>query len=87
MTKKTYRDSRGYLRFRDSGRLVHRWAAEKKMRRKLHPGEVVHHSNQIKTDNRRSNLIVLNSRKEHLARHIKQSWENPRYGRRRNRRR
>ncbi|NHJ14115.1 MAG: hypothetical protein EAX95_10595 [Candidatus Thorarchaeota archaeon] len=81
MAGKTYRDSHGYLRFRDSGRLVHRWAAEKKLGRKLSSGEVVHHSNRIKTDNRRRNLIVFSSQKEHRAQHIKQSWERPRYGR------
>jgi len=87
MSKKTYRDSRGYLRFKDSGRLVHRWAAERKLGRRLLPGEVVHHNNRIKSDNRRGNLVVFKSQKEHLARHIKQSWERPRYGRRRSRRR
>lgn len=74
MPSKTYRDARGYLRFKDSGRLVHRWKAEKKLRRKLKPGEVVHHKNRIKTDNRTSNLEVLTSRKAHWARHAQDAW-------------
>ena len=75
MTSKTYRDSNGYLRFRSSGKLVHRWAAEKKLGRKLRRGEIVHHCNKIKTDNRQGNLEVFRSRLEHRARHAKKKWE------------
>ncbi len=32
---KTYKDSRGYYRFKDADKPVHRWAAEKKLGRKL----------------------------------------------------
>ncbi|MFW9981145.1 MAG: HNH endonuclease [Candidatus Thorarchaeota archaeon] len=74
MFRKTYRDAQGYLRFIDSGRLVHRWKAEKKLGRKLHTGEVVHHDNKIKVDNRYGNLCVFRSRKAHRAHHIKKAW-------------
>ncbi|MHA2378463.1 MAG: HNH endonuclease [Candidatus Thorarchaeota archaeon] len=78
MGRKTYRDARGYLRFKDSGKLVHRWAAEKSLGRRLRPGEVVHHKNSFKTDNRRSNLRVFGSSTEHCIHHIKQAWEQKR---------
>ncbi len=75
MGRKTYRDARGYLRFKDSGRLVHRWAAEKSLGRRLMPGEVVHHKNSFKTDNRRSNLRVFRSSSEHRIHHIRKAWD------------
>ena len=59
MTRKTYRDVHGYLRFVNSGKLVHRWKAEKKLGRRLNPGEVVHHKNGNKRDNRSENLEVM----------------------------
>jgi hypothetical protein len=74
MGRKTFTDSRGYLRFKDSGKLVHRWKAEKKLGRKLRPGEVVHHKNKFKSDNRYSNLEVLPSRKAHCIKHVNDSW-------------
>ena len=73
MGRKTYRDSNGYLRFVDSGNLVHRWAAAKKLGRRLRSGEVVHHSNRIKMDNRMKNLRVFSSQKEHRAHHIQKA--------------
>jgi hypothetical protein len=59
MGSKTYIDKRGYRRFNGSNRLVHRWVAEKKLGRKLRPGEVVHHKNGNKLDNRPQNLKVM----------------------------
>ena len=47
MARKTYRDAQGYLRFINSGKLVHRWKSEKQLGRRLAPGEVVHHQNKI----------------------------------------
>jgi len=69
--KKTYVDERGYERFKDTDKPVHRWAAEKKLGRKLKRGEVVHHKNRNKQDNRRSNLWVFSSQAEHDAAHKK----------------
>jgi len=46
----------------------HRLKIEKYIKRKLLPGEVVHHINGIKNDNKISNLVVM-TRKEHLLEH------------------
>jgi hypothetical protein len=43
VSKKTFIDDRGYARFKDSGKLVHRWVASKKVGGDLYPGRVVHH--------------------------------------------
>ena len=64
-SSKTREDDKGYLRFKDSNIPVHRWAAEKKIGRKLRPGEVVHHKNRVKTDNSPDNLHVFANQKEH----------------------
>lgn len=47
---KTYIDENGYRRFSDSGKLVSRWVAEKKLGRELDDEEVVHHKNRDKLD-------------------------------------
>jgi len=67
----TRKDRKGYKRYSDSGTLVHRHVAARKLSRKLRPGEVVHHKNRDKTDNRRSNLHVFKSQKAHHAAHKK----------------
>lgn len=58
-----FRYKNGYKTFYDeeSGRdvFVHRRVAEKKIGRPLEKGEHVHHINKVKTDNRPSNLVVL----------------------------
>ena len=67
--KKTYVDKKGYGRFFGSNNPVHRWIASKKLKRKLKPGEVVHHKNRNKLDNRPSNLQVFKNQKTHHAAH------------------
>ena len=62
---KTYIDRKGYQRFTDSNKLVHRWVAEKKLGRKLRRGEVVHHKNRRKRDNRLKNLWIFRNQDEH----------------------
>ncbi len=79
---KSYEDERGYLRFRDSGSLVHRYLAEKKLGRKLLWREVVHHIDGNKRNNSFVNLEVYGSWDEHTAVHRKNqlmygSWHKP----------
>ncbi len=66
-------DEDGYYRFPDSGMLVHRWVAERHViGRNLQPGEVVHHKNGNKLDNRASNLEVM-SWEQHETHHKRYS--------------
>ena len=65
MYSKIYTDYKGYSRFKGSGDLVHRYVAGKLLGRKLELGEVVHHKNRNKSDNRSSNLWVFSDQKQH----------------------
>ena len=69
---KIYKDRKGYQRFKDSNKLVHRWAVEKRIGRKLKSYEEVHHRNRIRSDNRSSNLLGFlgkDGRKYHRKKH------------------
>ena len=75
---KVYTDKKGYKRYSNSGKSVHRHVAERKLGRKLNPREVVHHKNRDKQDNRRDNLWVFRNQKEHDKAHRK---DKKKYGR------
>ena len=64
-----FKDRNGYPRFSDSGKLVHRWKAEKKLERDLESEEVVHHKNRRKTDYSEGNLWVFKNQSEHNRAH------------------
>ncbi len=64
----TYTDSKGYPRFKDSGKAVHRVVAENKIGRELREHEVVHHKDGDKTNFRKGNLRVT-SRGHHSKIH------------------
>lgn len=68
--KGQYIDERGYARFKDTNKLVHRHVAEKYIiHRKLRPDEDVHHKNRNKLDNRIENLEVIDHR-THMTNHL-----------------
>ena len=56
---KTYIDKKGYKRYKNSGKSVHRYVASRKVGGKIGKGRVVHHRDGNKRNNRRSNLQVM----------------------------
>lgn len=72
--KKKLRDShlnsgKGITYTKLYGRHEHRIVAEQMLGRALRPGEVVHHINGDKRDNRPENLMVFATQQEHAAYH------------------
>lgn len=65
----TYKDDKGYKRYKDSDKPVHRYMAEKKLGRKLRSGEVVHHKDRDKTNNSKQNLWVFKNQAAHDRAH------------------
>lgn len=61
-----------YIKFR--GRHMHRVVMEESLGRKLLPGEIVHHINGDKHDNRPENLEVM-SQSEHIKLHLPEMQE------------
>lgn len=62
---RTYIDSNGYRRFANSGKQVSRWMAGKNLGRPLKAGEVVHHKDRNKQNNKPDNLHVFKNQAEH----------------------
>ena len=57
-----YADHDGYVR-------EHRLVVERTIGRNLHKWEIVHHINEVRSDNRPENLIIFNTSTEHLKFH------------------
>lgn len=73
-TRKKLREARlgtgeGIAYEKTYGRHTHRIVAEQFLGRPLRKGEVVHHINGDKRDNRPENLMVFNNQKEHAKWH------------------
>ena len=66
---KSYTNTNGYRVYKDTGTLVHRHMAELKLGRPLKSGEVVHHINRNKQDNRPSYLFILPNQQAHWNAH------------------
>jgi len=56
---KTEINDKGYVVFEDSGKLVHRWVAEKKYGTEAIKDKHIHHIDGDKTNNDKSNLILI----------------------------
>lgn len=66
----TYKDKKGYPRWKDSGKLVHRTVASNMVGGLIGRGRVVHHKDGNKSNFRKSNLAVM-TRRSHSALHAR----------------
>jgi hypothetical protein len=74
---KTYVDKKGYKRYKNSGKSVHRHVASRMVGGKIWKGKVVHHKDGNKLNNRRSNIQVMdrsNHSKLHANKRKKKGW-------------
>ena len=79
--RKTYLDERGYFRFIDSNKLVHRYVVEKCIGRELTAEEYIHHLDGNKRNNSPENLQIC-SWEDHNSIHLANklfygSWHKP----------
>jgi len=74
-TRATTRNVGGYRTAYDpeypDERREHRLVIEQALGRRLQSGEVVHHMNSVRTDNRTENLMVFSSHAEHMRWHYR----------------
>lgn len=66
-------DAAGYVKINVTNgkqRREHRIVAEQMLGRPLLPGEVVHHKNGVRSDNRPENLEIHSSHSEHMKHHM-----------------
>ncbi len=67
---KTYINKYGYRCFKDSNILVHRWVMSKHLHRKLFVGEIIHHIDGNKINNKINNLQLFTTQQEHTQHHL-----------------
>ena len=65
-----FKDKKGYPRYDDSGKLVHRAVASNKVGGPIGKDRVVHHIDGNKSNFRKNNLTVM-TRSEHSTLHAK----------------
>jgi len=72
---RTFKDKKGYQRWKDNKQLVHRSVAAKKIGGPIGKGRVVHHIDGNKNNNRASNVWVMD-RSDHsrLEAKKRRSW-------------